>query len=96
MLVCAGAADSHSGARDRGRATLWCAADPCESANDGECDVPQYCATGDYIDCGTAGPVVNGTLPDAIGSLACKSKITEVYARWRRALFLAAAFIAHY
>jgi hypothetical protein len=34
------------------------------------------CDTGDYVDCGTAGPVVSGTLSDAIGSLACRSKIT--------------------
>ncbi len=62
-------------------ATLWCAADPCQYAGSGGCDVPQYCAAGDYIDCGTAGPVVNGTLPDAIGSLVCRSKITRLCAR---------------
>jgi hypothetical protein len=67
--------------RDRGRATLWCAADPCVSASDGDCDVPRYCAAGDYIDCGASGPVVNGTLPDAMGSLTCRSKITRVCAR---------------
>ena len=68
-------------ARDRCRATLWCAADPCQWAGNGDCDVPQYCAAGDYIDCGTAGPVVSGTLPDTIGSLACRSKITRLCAR---------------
>jgi len=26
--------------------------DPCDYANDGECDVPQNCASGDYADCG--------------------------------------------
>ncbi len=68
-------------ARDRGRAMWWCAAEPCQYPSDGSCDVPQYCATGDYIDCGTVGPVVSGTLPDAIGSLACRSKITRLCAR---------------
>ncbi len=69
-------------ARSHRSARQWlCSADPCfQFASDGECDVPQSCATGDYIDCRTAGPVVNGTLPDAIGSLACLSKITRVYA----------------
>ncbi len=61
--------------------TSWCAAEPCQSASDGECDVPRYCAAGDYIDCGRAGPVIGGTLPEAIGSLACRSKITSVCAR---------------
>jgi hypothetical protein len=64
---------------------LWCSADPCQFANDGQCDVPRSCFAGDYIDCGRAGPVVSGTLPEAIGSLACRSKITSVCAR-RRAL----------
>ena len=26
-------------------------ADPCNYANDGSCDVPKYCPTGDYDDC---------------------------------------------
>lgn len=28
--------------------------DPCQYDNDGECDVPAHCATGDYVDCGTS------------------------------------------
>jgi len=28
--------------------------DPCKHANDGECDVPQNCASGDYADCGSS------------------------------------------
>ena len=36
--------------------------------------MPQSCAAGDFIDCGTVGPVVSGTLPDAIGSLALLGK----------------------
>ena len=26
--------------------------DPCQYAGDGECDVPAYCSSGDYVDCG--------------------------------------------
>eukprot|EP01051_Picozoa_sp_SAG22_P012329 SAG22_NODE_1271_length_4929_cov_4.159420_6_plen_473_part_00 len=29
-------------------------ADPCSYAGDGECDVPQFCSSGDYADCGGA------------------------------------------
>jgi hypothetical protein len=65
---------------------MWCSADPCKFVNDGTCDVPRLCATGDYIDCGSVGPVVNGTLPNAIGSLTCTSKIIAVYAHWSHAL----------
>jgi hypothetical protein len=65
-------------ARDRCRAPLWCAADPCQYYDDGRCAVLRRCAMGD---CGTGGPVVSGTLPDAIGSLACRSKITRLCAR---------------
>ena len=36
--------------------TVWREGDPCEYANDNECDVPQHCASGDYDDCGT-GPL---------------------------------------
>ncbi len=61
--------------------TSCCAADPCPYANDGQCDVPRFCSAGDYLDCRTVGPVVSGTLPDTIGSLACRSKITSVCAR---------------
>ena len=28
--------------------------DPCQYANDGQCDVPEYCFSGDYADCGTS------------------------------------------
>ena len=80
-------------ARDRGRAPLLGAADPCQYANTELCDVPLYCTTGDYIDCGTAGPVVSGTLPDAIGSLACRSKITRLCARPPTAALVLTAFI---
>ena len=55
-------------------------ADPCEFANDGECDVPAYCDAGDHADCGGVAPVINGTLPDAIGSLPCRSKIEKMCA----------------
>ena len=78
-------------------ARQWlCSADPCfQFASDGECDVPQYCAAGDYIDCGTVGPVVSGTLPDAIGSLACRSKITRLCARPPTAAHVPAASNIH-
>ncbi len=56
-------------------------ADPCPYALDGICDNPQTCPTGDYVDCGVVMPTVNGTLPDAIGSLSCASSIDRVYAR---------------
>ena len=54
-----------------------CSADPCEFVSDGECDVPEDCSFGDYGDCGM--PDLNATLPDAIGSLVCRSKITRMY-----------------
>jgi hypothetical protein len=92
-LLGPGAADSHSGARDRARATFWCAADPCPYAGNSACDVPRYCAAGDYIDCCTVGPVVSGTLPDAIGSLACRSKITGLCARPPTVALEPAAFV---
>ncbi len=79
-------------ARDRGRAPLLGAADPCQYANTGKCDVPLYCAAGDYLDCRTVGPVVSGTLPDAIGSLACRSKITRLCARPPSAALVPTAF----
>ena len=63
-------------------------ADPCIHQNDGVCQGPpdgNVCSAGDYDDCGTAWPVINGTLPDAIGSLTCRSKITDVYSRPLRA-----------
>ena len=53
--------------------------DPCAYANDGACDVPEYCDAGDHADCGGVAPVVAGTLPDAIGRLSCRSKIEKVY-----------------
>ena len=40
-------------------------ADPCEFANDGTCDVPQYCAVGDYLDC------KGGAGNDECRALAC-------------------------
>jgi hypothetical protein len=82
-------------ARNRGCVTLWCAADPCQYAGNGDCDVPRLCATGDHLDCGTQGPVVSGTLPDAIGSLACRAKITRLCARPPTAALVPAAFIPH-
>ncbi len=30
--------------------------DPCQYTNDGSCDVPKYCAAGDYADCSNATP----------------------------------------
>eukprot|EP01052_Picozoa_sp_SAG31_P000929 SAG31_NODE_29_length_32663_cov_14.779695_16_plen_891_part_00 len=29
--------------------------DPCQYQDDGECDVPEYCSSGDYNDCGNGG-----------------------------------------
>ena len=46
---------------------------------DGKCDVPRFCSFGDYRDCGMTVPDLNATLPDAIGSLVCRSKITRMY-----------------
>jgi hypothetical protein len=46
---------------------------------DGTCDVPKHCSFGDYGDCGMTVPDLNATLPDAIGSLVCRSKITRMY-----------------
>ncbi len=46
---------------------------------DGTCDVPDSCSFGDYRDCGMTVPNLNATLPDAIGSLVCRSKITRMY-----------------
>ena len=46
---------------------------------DGKCDVPRFCSLGDYRDCGMTVPDLNATLPDAIGSLVCRSKITRMY-----------------
>ena len=61
--------------------TVQCAADPCKYANNGHCNVPEYCTKGDYVDCATAGnPAINGTLPREIGMLSCRAKITDVYA----------------
>ena len=40
-------------------------ADPCEFANDGTCDVPQYCDVGDYLDC------KGGAGNDECRALAC-------------------------
>ena len=51
-----------------------CSADPCDFVSDGECNVPEDCSFGDFHDCG-----INATLPDAIGSLVCRSKITRMY-----------------
>ena len=30
--------------------------DPCKYANDGECDVPEYCSSGDFNDCKSGAP----------------------------------------
>ncbi len=46
---------------------------------DGTCDVPKHCSLGDYRDCGMTVSNLNATLPDAIGSLVCRSKITRMY-----------------
>ncbi len=46
---------------------------------DGTCDVPDSCSFGDYRDCGMTVPGLNATLPEAIGSLVCRSKITRMY-----------------
>ncbi len=46
---------------------------------DGTCDVPDSCSSGDFHDCGMRVPGLNATLPDAIGSLVCRSKITRMY-----------------
>jgi hypothetical protein len=46
---------------------------------DGKCDVPRFCSLGDFRDCGMTAPDLNATLPDAIGSLVCRSKITRMY-----------------
>ena len=35
----------------RGRGPRVLQSDPCSYANDGECDVPTYCSSGDYADC---------------------------------------------
>jgi hypothetical protein len=67
-----------------GRGACWCrdgacSADPCEYIMDGTCDVPRFCSVGDFRDCGMTVPGLNATLPDAIGSLVCRSKITRMY-----------------
>ncbi len=64
---------------DCANTTCMLGPDPCEYANDGECDVPVHCDAGDHSDCGEVAPVVAGTLPDAIGRLSCRSKIEKVY-----------------
>ena len=56
-----------------------CSADPCKFVSDGTCDVPKRCSLGDYGDCGITVPDLNATLPDAISSLVCRSKITRMY-----------------
>ena len=38
--------------------------DPCEYANDGSCDVPLHCSSGDYTDCGTTStPTITSSAP---------------------------------
>jgi hypothetical protein len=72
-------ADRHATRRTRSLliSRRRCSADPCEFVSDGTCDVPEDCSFGDFRDCGM--PDLNATLPDAIGSLVCRSKITKMY-----------------
>merc|ERR1711998_3906 len=45
--------------------------DPCEYANDGACDVPQYCSSGDWTDCGAYAPPMQYICQQVSESAAC-------------------------
>jgi hypothetical protein len=57
------------------RVQVECSADPCHLLN----------LLHTTFDCREMMPVLNGTLPASIGNLACRSKITVMYTRLKKA-----------
>ena len=50
---------------------LYALPDPCDSPDDGVCDVPRYCVAGDYADCGTSPTRSPATRSPASVGLGC-------------------------
>ena len=50
---------------------LYALPDPCDSPDDGVCDVPRYCVAGDYADCGTSPTRSPATRSPASAGLGC-------------------------
>jgi hypothetical protein len=50
---------------------LYALPDPCDSPDDGVCDVPRYCVAGDYADCGTSPTRSPATPSPASVGLGC-------------------------